>query len=161
MKTKRMIDTIVSHLALAILSVIWIMPILWVVLTSFRAEAGSFTPYFWPKGFTIDNYINLFTDKQFYFGRWFANTFFVAICSCTISTIFALSSAYCLSRLRFKFRKPFMNMALVLGMFPGFMSMIAIYYILKGFGISQSVACAYFSLFRRRRSWLLHIEGLF
>ena len=38
MKTKRMIDTIVSHLALAILSVIWIMPILWVVLTSFRAE---------------------------------------------------------------------------------------------------------------------------
>ncbi len=71
--------------------------------------------------------------------RWFANTFFVAICSCAISTVFALPTAYCLSRLRFKFRKPFMNMALVLGLFPGFMSMIAIYYILKGFGISQSL----------------------
>ncbi len=139
MKVKRTIDTIVSHAALAVLSVIWIMPILWVVLTSFRAEAGSFTPYFWPKGFTIDNYVNLFTDQQFYFGRWFANTFFVAVCSCAISTVFALSTAYCLSRLRFKFRKPFMNLALVLGMFPGFMSMIAIYYILKGFGISQSL----------------------
>lgn len=140
MKVKRTIDTIVSHVLLAVLSIIWIMPILWVVLTSFRAEAGSFTPYFWPKGFTINNYIDLFTDRQFYFGKWFMNTFFVAVCSCAISTIFTLSTAYCLSRLRFKLRKPFMNLALVLGMFPGFMSMIAVYYILKGLGISQSLA---------------------
>ena len=52
---------------------------------------------------------------------------------------FNLATAYCLSRLQFAIRKPFMNLALILGMFPGFMSMIAIYYILKGIGISQSL----------------------
>lgn len=140
MKIKKQLDFIVTHLVLLVLGVIWILPILWVILTSFRLESGSFTPYFWPKGFTINNYVRLFTDtKQFYFARWFSNTFIVAVCSCIISTFYMLATSYCISRLRFKFRKPFMNIALVLGMFPGFMSMIAVYYILKGVGISQSL----------------------
>lgn len=141
MKTKRMIDFTATHILLLILGAIWLLPIFWVILTSFRAEAGSFTPYFWPKSFTLDNYTRLFTEtEQFYFARWFANTFFVAICSCILSTFYCLSTAYVLSRLRFAGRKAFMNLALILGMFPGFMSMIAVYYILKGIGISQSLA---------------------
>jgi len=36
-------------------------------------------------------------------------------------------------------RRPFMNVALILGMFPGFMSMIAVYYILKGLNMTQSL----------------------
>lgn len=140
MKIKKQLDFIVTHLVLLILGVIWVLPILWVILTSFRLESGSFTPYFWPKGFTLNNYIRLFTEtKQFYFARWFSNTFIVAVCSCIISTFYMLATSYCISRLHFKFRKPFMNIALVLGMFPGFMSMIAVYYILKGIGISQSL----------------------
>lgn len=140
MKIKKAIDFVVTHAALLVLSVIWVLPIFWVLLTSFRAEAGSFTPYFWPKGFTLNNYINLFSDtKQFYFAKWFLNTLIVAIFSCIISTFYTLATSYCISRLRFKMRKPFMNLALILGMFPGFMSMIAVYYILKGIGISQSL----------------------
>lgn len=140
MKAKKILDFTCTHILLLVLSIIWIMPIIWIVLISFRQEAGSFTPYFFPKALTIDNYVKLFTDtKQFYFGRWFANTFFVAICSCILSTFYNLSTSYCLSRLRFKIRKPFMSFALILGMFPGFMSMIAVYYILKGIGISQSL----------------------
>lgn len=141
MKMKKKLDSGITHGVLAVLSVIWILPVLWIVLTSFREEAGSYTPYFWPKGFTADNYLALFKDtEQFYFAKWFMNTFFVAVCSCLLSTFYTLSTAYCLSRLRFKIRKPFMNIALILGMFPGFMSMIAVYYILKGIGISQSLA---------------------
>ena len=47
--------------------------------------------------------------------------------------------AYALSRLRFKMRKPFLKVALVLNMFPGFMSMIAIYYILKAMNLTESL----------------------
>lgn len=138
-KTKRL-GTISAYITLIVLSIIWVLPILWVILTSFRAETGSYTPYFWPKGFTLDNYKKLFfSTQQFYFMRWFMNTLFVAICSCVLSTFYVLSISYVMSRLRFKMRKPLMNIALVLGMFPGFMSMIAIYYILKAFGISQSL----------------------
>ncbi len=140
-KRSKMIGTVFAYIILILLSIIWLIPILWVILTSFRAEQGSFTPYFWPKGFTLQNYEKLFTEtKQFYFLRWFGNTFFVAVCSCVLSTFFVLCVSYAMSRLRFKMRKPLMNIALILGMFPGFMSMIAVYYILKGFGITQSLA---------------------
>ena len=105
----------------------------------FRAEPGSYTSYFWPKGFTLDNYMRLlFEDQQFKFSQWFLNTFIVAVISCIGSTFIVLAVSYALSRLRFKMRKPMMNVALILGMFPGFMSMVAIYYILKGLGLTEN-----------------------
>lgn len=140
MTKKKEIKDFFSYVVLILLSIIWLSPIFWVIMTSFRSEKGSYTSYFFPKEFTINNYINLLTDnQQFYFMKWFGNTLFVAICSCMISSIFVLSVSYVMSRLRFKVRKPLLNIAMILGMFPGFMSMIAVYYILKGIGITQSL----------------------
>jgi arabinogalactan oligomer/maltooligosaccharide transport system permease protein len=125
---------------LTILSIIWLIPLAWLIIISFRKEPGAYTTYIMPKGYTFDNYIKLFTDTQlFMYPRWFLNTLVVAIFSCIISTLFILGISYALSRLRFKMRKPLMNVALVLGMFPGFMSMIAIYHILKAIGLGQSL----------------------
>ena len=140
MKKTARTKSVFSYLGLTVLSIIWIFPVLWVILASFRKERGSYTSYFFPKGYTWDNYSRLLTENsQFHFLRWFSNTFFVAVCTCIISTVFVLSVSYVMSRLRFKMRKPMMNIAMILGMFPGFMSMIAVYYILKGIGISQSL----------------------
>ena len=128
---------------LLVLGIIWILPLCWVILTSFRAEPGSYTSYFWPKGFTVNNYVNLITqDQQFKFTKWFMNTLIVSIVSCLGSTLIVLAVSFTLSRLRFKMRKPIMNVALILGMFPGFMSMIAVYYILKGMNLlSNPLVC--------------------
>ncbi|MBE6784397.1 MAG: sugar ABC transporter permease [Ruminococcaceae bacterium] len=140
MSTQRKISTISVYVFLSVLALIWVLPILWVIITSFREESGSFTPYFLPQGYTIRNYINLLTDNTtFDFTRWFSNTLFVSVATCIISTFFVLSVSYAMSRLRFRMRKPLMNIALILGMFPGFMSMIAVYYVLKAFGIEQSL----------------------
>ncbi len=140
MSRNKKIRDVASYVVLTILSIIWLIPIFWVVMTSFREEGGSYTSYFFPKGLTIANYVNLLTDNsQFFFLKWFGNTLFVAVFSCLISTFFVLSVSYVMSRMRFKMRKPLMNVALILGMFPGFMSMIAVYYILKGLGITQSL----------------------
>lgn len=138
-RNKKIRDT-ASYITLTVLSFIWMIPIFWVIMTSFREESGSYTSYFFPKGLTIANYVSLLTDNsQFHFVKWFGNTLFVAVFSCLISTFFVLSVSYVMSRMRFKMRKPMMNVALILGMFPGFMSMIAVYYILKGLGITQSL----------------------
>lgn len=138
-RRKFLINTLV-HILLTILSIIWIFPILWIVMTSFRVEQIPYMSYFFPKGFTLDNYIKLFTDtRQFFFVRWFFNTLIVAIFSCLISTMYVLFISYSFSRTRFQARKPMMNLGLILNMFPGFMSMIAVYYILKGIGITQSL----------------------
>jgi len=140
MSTRRKAVNAFIYVFLSVLALIWVLPILWVIITSFREETGSFTPYFLPKGYTLQNYINLFTDNStFEFPRWFMNTLFVSVVTCIIATFFVLSVSYTMSRLRFKMRKPLMNIALILGMFPGFMSMIAVYYVLKAFGIEQSL----------------------
>lgn len=137
-RTKKIITNIFVHVILAILSFIWIFPVMWIVMTSFRAEQGSYVPYFFPKTYTLDNYRRLFTETSILnFPRMFMNTLIIAIFSCLISTIFVLSVSYCLSRLRFRFRKTFMNMAMIMGLFPGIMSIVAVYYILKALGLSE------------------------
>ena len=137
-KAAKLRNNIIVHTVLAILAAIWVFPVLWVVMTSFRAEKGSYVSTFFPQSFTFDNYIRLFTDTTVLnFPQMFMNTLIIAICSCILSSFYVLSSSYCLSRIRFRMRKPFMNMAMVLGLFPGFMSMIAVYFILKAVGLSE------------------------
>ena len=137
---KRAINLLV-HIILAVLAVAWLLPIVWIVLTSFRAEPGAYTETFLPQGYTLNNYIRLLTDRNVLnFPRMFMNTLIISIFSCGISTFFVLSVAYSLSRMRFKFRKPYMNMAMILGLFPGFMTMIAQYFILKSMGLTEGSA---------------------
>ncbi|MBQ1407443.1 MAG: sugar ABC transporter permease [Eubacterium sp.] len=137
---RRVVNALV-HVFLGVLAVIWILPILWIVLTSFRAEPGAYTSTFLPQGYTLNNYIKLLTDRNVLnFPRMFMNTLIIAICSCIVSTFFVLSVAYSLSRMRFKFRKPYMNMAMILGLFPGFMTMIAQYFILKAMGLTEGAS---------------------
>lgn len=129
------------HGFLVILSVIWLTPLAWLVLTSFRAEGGAYTTYVMPLGYTLSNYTRLFTETAlFNYPRWYMNTFVVAVFSCFVSTMFVLMVSYAFSRLRFKTRTLMMNVILVLGMFPGFMAMIAVYHILKAIGFTQSLA---------------------
>jgi len=140
MKFKNKLKSFISHLFLSVLSVIWLLPVAWLILQSFRAEGGAFTSYVIPKQFTLDNYRKLFTETHlFNFPRWFMNTLFVAVITAIITTVVVLLTSYAFSRLRFKMRKPFMNLILVLGMFPGFMSMTAIYHIIKSMGLGQSL----------------------
>ena len=140
MSKKNKIKSILLHTLLTVLAVIWLVPVFWLVLSSFREEKGAYTTYLWPKGFTFGNYVKLFTDTRlFNFPRWYMNTLFVAVCSCLITTVLTLMVAYVYSRLRFKSRKALMNISLILGMFPGFMSMIAIYHFMKSIGLDQKL----------------------
>lgn len=137
-RAKRFVTNSIVHIFLAVLSFVWVFPVFWVVITSFRGEKGSYISSFFPKTYTLNNYKKLFTDTAILnFPQMFKNTLFIAICSCIISTIFVLAIAYSLSRLRFKVRRPYMNMAMILTLFPAFMSMVAVYYILKSLGLSE------------------------
>ena len=137
-KTKRFVNNTIVHVVLAILAAVWVFPIIWVILTSFRAEKGSYVSTFFPQSFTLDNYTKLFNDTTILnFPQMFGNTLFIAICSCILATFYVLAVSYCLSRLRFKMRKPYMNMAMILGLFQGFMSMVAVYFILKAIGLTE------------------------
>lgn len=133
---------VLSYVVLGILAIIWIIPILWIVLSAFRGAdtGGNVSADYFPRSVGITNFVKLFSGSwlgvDFYFLRWFLNTLIVAIVDCVVSTFLVLSVAYCMSKLRFKMRKAFMNITMILGLFPGFMSMIAIYFLLKAIGLS-------------------------
>ena len=140
---QKAINTIANtsiYIILSIMSVLWVLPIVYLLYTSFRVtpDTGIINTLF-PDDLKLGfgNFIRLFRDTMF--AKWLGNTLLVAIVSCIMTTLFVLMVSYALSRLRFKLRKPIMNVLLVLGMFPGFMSMIAIYFILKAMGLTNSL----------------------
>ena len=139
-KLKRGLANAFIYTLLTVLGLIWISPLVYLVLHSFRDEGLATVSYLLPKTYSFKNYIELFTDTAtLNFPRWFMNTLIVAIFSCIISTLAVLMVSYSFSRLRFKARKPLINIGMILGMFPGFMTMIAIYYLLKAMGLTQTL----------------------
>lgn len=128
------------YILLATLGVLWVLPIGYLVYTAFRVTPSTgiintLVPHNLRLG--IGNFSRLFRETMF--PTWLGNTMLVSITSCLLTTAFILMVSYALSRLRFKLRKPIMNVLLVLGMFPGFMSMIAVYFILKAMGLTNSL----------------------
>lgn len=134
-KRARFFSSIWSNALIVLLVILWMIPIVWVIANSFRLERGLLSSTFFPTSFTLNNYIELFTSTRYKYTTWVWNTLQIAVLNTVLSTFFTLLTAYSLSRFRFKSRKPLMNISLILGMFPGFMAMIAIYLILNLLGL--------------------------
>ena len=141
MKRKQRISNTIIYIILILMSVIWLFPFFCIVLESFRCESTWQVGYIIPKQWGFDNYIKLFTKTDAIdFKRWFLNTFIIGLFCAIIQTIMVLSVSYALSRLRFKGRKLFMNMVLILGMFPGFLTLIILYKVLSWLGLTGTNA---------------------
>ncbi len=130
---KRLSGDIVRHLVLAVLAIVWLVPVVWLICNSFSVFEGRNISRFFPEEWTFANYTRLFTDTDSVsnFPAWFKNTFIVACFTCVISTLFVLMIAYATSCMRFRGRRVLMNIGVLLGLFPGFLTMICVYYILK------------------------------
>ncbi|MBQ9198602.1 MAG: sugar ABC transporter permease [Lachnospiraceae bacterium] len=139
-KTKKIIGSIVSHIFLALLVVIWLVPILWLVVTAFSGYPGINKAHFFPTSWSLDNFKKIFLhpDSVVQYMTWFKNTLVIAIFTCIISTIFVLMVSYAFSCMRFKGRKKIMTFSLILNMFPGVLSMIAVYFVMKSIGLTNS-----------------------
>ena len=130
MSTKKRIGNIISYVLLVLISVIWITPFVFLVLKSFDVENTGVTSNIIPKQFGFDNYAYLFSSAC-NFLQWYFNTFIIALVVCVVQTAMQFAMSFVLSRFRFKLRKPMMNFMLILGMFPGFLTMIVLYQLLK------------------------------
>ncbi len=135
-KTVRKRPHILRHVLLLFLAVIWLIPILWLVLNSFSTSNAPSISRFFPQAYTLDQYKNLLSapDAANQFPTWFKNTFIIAFFNCIFSTLFVLMVAYAMSRMRFKARKGLINIGMILNLFPGALVMIAVYFILKTIG---------------------------
>jgi arabinogalactan oligomer/maltooligosaccharide transport system permease protein len=129
------------HVFLAVLAFIWLIPVFWLVVTTFSTQKGINTNHFFPEHWTLANYHQLFfePDSTANFPAWFKNSMIIGVFSCLVSSIFVIMTAYAFSFIDFKGRKKLMSFSLILGMFPGVLSMIAMYFILKMLGLTDSV----------------------
>lgn len=124
-----------SYIILIILSIAALYPAIWILLSSFRPGKSLYSKTFIPEQFTLAHYRELFTSPSYMFGTWYMNTLKIAVFSMLIGVVLTLLTSYAVSRFRFKARKTALSTVLILGMFPGFMSMIAIYMLLKEFNL--------------------------
>ena len=141
-KTHKKLDLGVSYAILIIISIIWLFPFVCMIFTSFRSyktEFGGLVNYLLPKQFSLDSYAYLFSGEC-QFLRWYGNTIIISVCVAALQTLVVLCVAFALSRMRFKGRKLLMNVWLVLGMFPGFLTMICLYFLLKQMNLTQQGA---------------------
>ncbi len=130
-KARKGVRLSLSYLVLIILSIGAVYPALWVVLGSFRPGKSLYSKSLIPESFTLEHYRELFNSQSILFGQWYLNTLKIATLSMIIGVFLTLLTSYALSRFRFRLRKTALSTILILGMFPGFMSMIAIYLLLK------------------------------
>ena len=137
MKRRERRGDIAAYAVLILLSAVWLLPFVYLVLQAFRGESTGMVNYILPREWSLRNFVSLFRDTDF--PRWFFNTLIVSLAVAVIQSVFVLMMSYALSRTRFRFRRGLMNLILVLGMFPGFMSMIAVYFMLKLIGLTQSI----------------------
>ena len=137
-KASRRISNTIFYIILVVMTVVWLFPFVGFVLESFKTETNMQTGYLFPKEFGFDHYMRLFTETDFLI--WFKNTAIMGIATAFLQTFFILTMSYTLSRLRIKGRKFLMNSMLILGMFPGFLTMILIYKVFADFGLIKEMA---------------------
>ena len=137
-RASRRLSNTVIYIILILITCIWLFPFFGIVLESFRVETTQQVTYLFPKELGLDNYIKLFKETDFL--TWFRNTAIMGIATAVLQTFFILSMSYVLSRLRFKGRKGLMNFMLILGMFPGFLTLILIYKVFSELGLTNEMA---------------------
>ena len=136
-KASNAISNTIIYILLVVISVIWLLPFIFIVLQSFRVELRGPVGYIAPHVWGLDNYQRLLTSN---FKKWYLNTFIIALVVAALQTVIVLCMSYTLSRFRFKMRGPLMRFMLILGMFPGMLTMIILYRVLKDLGLTQANA---------------------
>lgn len=140
--SKRALDKaqrILVYVVLTVISLIWVFPFVYLIFQSFGKIPNAKSIFPGAGNWTFDNYVQLFTNKQTPFFAWWFNTFIIAFATAALQTVLVLMTAYALSRLRFNGRQGLMKLMLILGMFPGFLGMLVIYYILRLMHLNTSI----------------------
>ena len=128
----------IIYVLLVIMTVVWLFPFFGILMESFKVNTGGMDGKLFPAKWGFDNYIRLFTQTNFL--KWFGNTALMGVLTALFQTLFVLMMSYTLSRLRFKGRKLLMNLMLILGMFPGFLTLVLIYKVFSDWGLTKEMA---------------------
>jgi len=136
-KVKKIVSTILIYIELIIVAVVIIYPLLWVIGSSLNESSGISRSSLIPEKASLANFKTLFT--KYNYGKWYLNTLYVAVLTTIFSIIIHTMTAFVFARFNFKGRKMGLLSVMILQMFPGFMSLTALYMIALNFGMLNNL----------------------
>lgn len=141
-KKKEVIKYTFAYVILIIAIIFSIVPVLWILSTSLDGinNLSSTSLGLLPRKFTLNNYIQMIAGPDSHFFSWLFNSLYVSVVTTLFSLILGITAAYACSRFRFKGRKSFLNMFLLLNAFPNILSIVAYYKILSNFNLINTLS---------------------
>jgi N-acetylglucosamine transport system permease protein len=128
----------VSHTVLWIWSIVVILPMLWVLLSSFKTTTEIFaSPFALPKEWNFNNYVNAWTTSGI--GSFFFNTIIVVFGALILTMLFGSMSAYVLARFQFPGSRAIYYLMLAGLTFPIFLAIVPLFFVLQSTGLLNTL----------------------
>ncbi|WP_324613402.1 carbohydrate ABC transporter permease [Agromyces kandeliae] len=125
-----------------VLFALFAFPVYWMVNTSFQPnnEVRGSEIHFWPDNFTLRNYATvLFDPGRTPFAPAAVNSLVVTLTTVLVALIFAFLAAIAVTRFRFKSRRGFIVMILVIQMIPGEAMIVSIFRVIDGWHLLNTL----------------------
>ncbi len=128
---------IFEYFVLVLFSFLFLYPISWLVLNSFKTGPELFeSPWALPKAITFDNYIRAISVGNI--GRYFTNSVVVALSVVILATLLSAMAAYGLTRLRFRFSGVLLSIFLLGMMIPTHATIVPLFSIFNRLSINNT-----------------------
>lgn len=126
-------------LALAIFAFIWMSPVLWTVVTSFRTEPAlqRNLASFIPTPFTTENWSFILSSGNLW--KWFGNSVIVSTTHTLAQLVVCSLAAYAFARLDFYFKRPLYILVLVGLMVPFQATFLPVYLLFSNLNLHNTL----------------------
>jgi multiple sugar transport system permease protein len=141
--------SLVANTAVALLSALTLMPLVWMVTVSFmpRGASSHFPPPFWPERWSWENYYELLVRRNFE-GAWFDyrivpalwNSLIVAAIATALGLLLTVPAGYAFAKLRFIGRERLLKLLIAALVVPGQVAMLPLFLLFKELGLVNSYA---------------------
>lgn len=138
-RTSRRVNNILTYAIYIIGAVLVLIPVLWMVSTSLKTEAGTFQipPKWIPDEPTLHSYKAMWTDYPFLY--YFRNSIVVTLLSVAVSVIISCLTGYGVTRFNFKGKSTFLGFVLMTQMFPSVMLLVPYYKVLNTYNLNNTL----------------------
>jgi N-acetylglucosamine transport system permease protein len=128
----------VSHTVLVVWSLLVIIPMLWVILSSFKTSSEIFaSPFALPQKISFQNYANAWTTAGI--GNFFVNSVVVVFGALLVTMLFGSMCAYVLARFPFPGSRALYYLMLAGLTFPIFLAIVPLFFVLRGMGLLNTL----------------------
>lgn len=128
------VANVFSHGFLLLWALLTTLPLLWVVLSSFKDDNEILTdPWGLPGALRFENWERAWTEAHI--GRYFLNSIVVVSGSLTLTMLFGATAAYVFARYDFRFKQVFYYLFVGGMMFPVFLALVPLFFVVRNAGL--------------------------